>query len=681
MRVLTSGAASRGALSSVWALGLLLSAAPLAQAGGTHNGGSRRGNPPPPPAAFAPQPTQPQPTAGSNPGTFNPGPLNPGPLNPGRLNPGRLNLPGGVHGGATSAPSLGSAPFTQAPRPTLSAPPRPAWRTEPSLGSNAAPVPTPTFNRPALTRPTTFGQPTTVWGGAGDQAAARERLRLTLQQGGAWQGNQPGQPAPHVWRPQAGTVPSPGMDSGAPMRLERPNLNVRPSTALVRPPSASLPNVAHQGGVTHAGQGRLPTATTAPLSVSTPVPQRLRPTRPVLAAAPSTSTAGERWRLRPPGAQVNGGFGQAAPLGTSAQSHGIPNPGTPNAAWSPVRPLASGLPTHTGGVHYGGAGSSAPASGAPFVGGVPPQGGQHHGGSHPTRPYPAWGFAPQPWPMQPAYPVINVFGYGDPSGHCCCPPAPSWPEPAPVLVVPEPYPVPEPYYVPAPYPVFVESPAPAPTVWPEPVPAPPAPSYEAPGFPEPAPAAEPLTPQAPAPDPVTSATPEAADAARAAAFRVAFEAFRRAEYEGALTGFLALTQNDPKFGEAWMAVAHAALALSRYDVSAQAVAKAAALGGFPRGYRFDPAPLYPDPQDFAGFLAALERQVAQQPEDADARLTLGWLYASLGRRALAQDQIQQVLTLRPGDPAAPVLALALLPAAPQAPADAAREVAPAPAAR
>lgn len=154
------------------------------------------------------------------------------------------------------------------------------------------------------------------------------------------------------------------------------------------------------------------------------------------------------------------------------------------------------------------------------------------------------------------------------------------------------------------------------------------------------------------------------DEAKAAAFQAAYESFRAEAFAESLAGFSALAQQDPQAGEVWLAVAHSAFAAGRFDVAARAVTQVAKLGGFPRGYEFDPALLYARPEAFPALFQGLERHLATQPQDVDARLVIAWLLTSQGRRLEAQEQIQQVLTLRPGDEAAPALALALLPAAP-----------------
>jgi hypothetical protein len=303
-----------------------------------------------------------------------------------------------------------------------------------------------------------------------------------------------------------------------------------------------------------------------------------------------------------------------------------------------VGPAAS-LPTHTGGVRV------EPQRWRSF----------HRNGRQVWTP--DWGYAP----YQPVTYVeyVNVFGF--------CPqpyfqPEP-WPMPAPVYLEPEYYLEAEYVYPALPLPAL-EAPAlvapPAPTAWP----APSAPTVA------PEPDAAPAEPGAEA--------QASRSGARADAFGKGFEAFQRAAYADALGRFEALVKVDAKDGEAWMAIAHAAFALGIYPRSAEALAQVAALGGFPRGYRFDPAPLYTGEGTFDGLLKGVMKHVAALPRDADARLVLAWLFTSLGRRIEAQEQIQQILMLRPDDTTAPVLSIALLPAPPQPAEGAANAPAPVP---
>jgi hypothetical protein len=280
------------------------------------------------------------------------------------------------------------------------------------------------------------------------------------------------------------------------------------------------------------------------------------------------------------------------------------------------------LPTHTGGVYYGG---------------------RRH--AHYPSPVfaPTWGYH-RPW--YPSFSFVSVWGYG-----CCCEPAPYYAEPlypAPVY--------PEPYYA---GPSYVE----------------PAPVYSEPGYVESAPAAPEApeaqqVPQAPEAAPQGSeqgAAPQGPSAEQQQVLARSLETFRAGRYAEALVLLEGAVAADPRLGDAWLGIAYAGLALERYDRTSAALQQAALLGAFPRGYRFDARPLFPDAAAHDAARTRLEARVAMAPRDADARLVLAWLMVSAGERAAAQAQIQQVLALRPGDETAPVLAVALLPAPPQQP--------------
>jgi hypothetical protein len=265
--------------------------------------------------------------------------------------------------------------------------------------------------------------------------------------------------------------------------------------------------------------------------------------------------------------------------------------------------------------------------------------------------YPYWGGGYGGWP----YVGVGLFGYG---GGCCdygygAPyyggyggggyyggaPVYEGPtyvnnEPAPVVIVP---PVAE-------APAVVAPVAPA-----EPV----APAPTEQGFPPPAPeAAKPADPK----------VDEAAKAARAEEFRNGLQAFQAAKYADSLAVFDKLVASDPKDGEAWMGVAHSAFALGDYRRSAQGVIESAALGGFPRGYKFDPAPLYGPPGTFQKLFDRTLTHIGSTPKDLPAQLVVAWLYTSMGQKDDAQAAINRVLALNPGDKTAKALSDALLPA-------------------
>ncbi|MHC5010216.1 MAG: tetratricopeptide repeat protein [Planctomycetota bacterium] len=182
-------------------------------------------------------------------------------------------------------------------------------------------------------------------------------------------------------------------------------------------------------------------------------------------------------------------------------------------------------------------------------------------------------------------------------------------------------------------------------------------------YPEVVPAEPPVVP-APAEEPLP---PE--EAPGQADFDAGVEAFFAGDYEAAFEGFSRAAEADAENGEAWLAMAHAAFALGRYDASAVGIAEAAALGGFPRGYRFDPSPMYQPEGTFQDLLAKLDDHRKKRPADADAHLVAAYLYVALGKGGPANEAIVTVLQLRPEDPTAPLLAIAQLPPLPPPDAD------------
>jgi hypothetical protein len=175
----------------------------------------------------------------------------------------------------------------------------------------------------------------------------------------------------------------------------------------------------------------------------------------------------------------------------------------------------------------------------------------------------------------------------------------------------------------------------------------------------PEPGAQPQAPAAPEQPPEDAAAQQAAQKA----FEEGVHLFMDQHYAESLARFQAMASADEKNGEAWLGIAHSAFALGRYDVAAQAVAKAAALEAFPRGYRFDPKPIYPKEGSFDGFLAALVKHAHDVRNDADAHLLLAYLYVSLGKTSDAQLEIAWLRHLRPNDPTAVALETALEPPA------------------
>lgn len=640
-----SAASPRRAASGALALCLLLSTSPAAFAGGSHNGGVRRGPPPPPPTTpSAPAPPSAPQAPGRSPAFAAP-PVAPRNLAPaGALAPGRANLPPRGLDRTTSLPSTGSVPTLPRPGSVGGAPPAHWTGASPrSLPGAAAPStsgvqpryvgPTTRPSQPdARGIPTLRPTPTPTLSALPSSRPAPQPLAersaealARLRQGGVRTGSNPRLGVAPT-SPPAGTAPSPRWDRGP-----------------LAPPSVSSSG--------HAGLRRSPPSTgaDAPTYPSTIRPRTTSPLRtPALPAPTSTPTTAPTTTFR-----------GAAP--------------------------ATGLATHTGGVRRGSGAGSLGARPYPYAPAVPTHGHPTPTPGGSTWPGHGWGYAPRPSAWGPVAPapvvlapvhnditVVNIWGFAPPV--CHEPALPLWPEPSwSQPVWPQPAPVVEPpAYAPPTYlPPTYGDPAPAP--WPAPAPAPIAPPIEPPVEPPAEPPVEPPV-EDPLPGPVEE--PSAGDAPALdeetlrAAFASILEAFRRGAYAEALDVAEALTASEPRLGEAWMAALHAAFALGRYDRAARALTEAALLGAFPRGYRFDPRPLYPEEAVLRAQVEALAARVAAAADDADARLVQAWLLTALGQRAQAQEALVAVLTLRPDDRAAPLLALALLPAAPASPAEA-----------
>jgi hypothetical protein len=170
----------------------------------------------------------------------------------------------------------------------------------------------------------------------------------------------------------------------------------------------------------------------------------------------------------------------------------------------------------------------------------------------------------------------------------------------------------------------------------------------------------PTAPASPAPvDPAIPSTDEN-DAAKQA-FDTGFRAFSEQRYEQALGMFRLVVELDPNNGEAWLGRAHAAFALGQYREAADSVGRAADLGAFPRGYRFDPRPVYRTPGAFDEALRRLDDYARTNPQDADAHVLLAWLHVGLGERAKAEASLATLRALRADDPTAAFLRVALLP--------------------
>jgi hypothetical protein len=164
--------------------------------------------------------------------------------------------------------------------------------------------------------------------------------------------------------------------------------------------------------------------------------------------------------------------------------------------------------------------------------------------------------------------------------------------------------------------------------------------------------------------PVAEPEAQSPDAPGLPHFDAGVKAFQKGDFETAIQSFEAATEAEPDNGELWMGLMHASFAEGEYTTSADALANAAALGGFPRGYRFDPRPAYPSPDTFDQALANLEEHRRTHPDDANAHLVAAYMHLALGDRDEANQAIVRVLELRPGDETAPTLNTALLPPVP-----------------
>ena len=147
-------------------------------------------------------------------------------------------------------------------------------------------------------------------------------------------------------------------------------------------------------------------------------------------------------------------------------------------------------------------------------------------------------------------------------------------------------------------------------------------------------------------------------------FEPSVKAFLAGDYEAALQHIDQVIVDEPDNGEAWLAVMHANFALGHYGRAANGLAKAAALEAFPRGYRFDPRPLYPAEGKWDELLGALDTHLLDSPNDADALILRAYFHVALGEKKEAQKLIDDVLVARAGDETAPQLAMALLPPPP-----------------
>lgn len=669
----------QSARSGAVALALLLSCPSLALADGAHHGGARRGPPPPPPGGqtqtsfappstgrnFAPQhysaptprsfPTTPTPFARGTSGqplssmpTLNRSSIPySAPQGQGRWNGG--GMPQGGGNGVVGR-SLNSTPLALDPRRNAVALDRlrqgntqPGLRSVPTFGPAPLAGPSPlggTTPSPALDRARFGGTPL----GQG---------RSTTSLGDSWATRNGGtiQRAPGTWTGDAGarealrlrsTTPAPLINRSTPfLNRSAGGLNRsaggatanggtfagRSLTNSVQGPAGS--GALHYGGVRSSPLA--PTGTTR--GVTGPLA-----TSPALLA---THTGGVR--TRPLSYAYGGGS-------TWNHYYGYPGYGL---GYSPLwyQPYHSCFSGITFGFGYGYGGGCSCES--PFI--------SYGGGYYPPA---------DPYYYAPTYPLNGYPTYGAPAGG---------------------------YYAPNGYPengtVVVPEGAPAPVAPPEP-PATVAPTEPAtPEFPEPTPMPEATKPEVPAPDATVPDAPapdatvpgvgptdtkalEAAQAARRSIFWEGHEAFLAADYAKALKAFENLVTSDDKDGMAWMGVSNAAFAAGNYPRAAEAVAHAATLGAFPRGYRFDPEPIYQPAGSFTKLLDRTVRDVAAAPQDPAGHLVLAWLYTSLGKRPEAQAEIQQVLTLKPDDETAPVLAVALLPAPKQAAAPAAGQPAP-----
>ncbi|MDF1701651.1 MAG: tetratricopeptide repeat protein, partial [Planctomycetota bacterium] len=175
----------------------------------------------------------------------------------------------------------------------------------------------------------------------------------------------------------------------------------------------------------------------------------------------------------------------------------------------------------------------------------------------------------------------------------------------------------------------------------------------------------PAQPAEPSTDGADTGDTQAAPRKPHADFEPSVKAFLAGDYQGALGHLDNVVRDEADNGEAWLAVMHANFALGRYGPASSALAKAGALGAFPRGYQFDPAPLYAKQAGaFDGYLQALDDHLAANPKDADAQLVRAYMHVTLGEKGEARTALDKVLELRPADETAPELALALLPPPP-----------------
>ncbi len=164
--------------------------------------------------------------------------------------------------------------------------------------------------------------------------------------------------------------------------------------------------------------------------------------------------------------------------------------------------------------------------------------------------------------------------------------------------------------------------------------------------------------------PVPEEVPSPEDAPGHAEFGLGVDAFLDGEYPEALKQFRLAVQADEENGEAWMAVAQSAFAVGVFDEAAEAITRAAEIGAFPRGYRYDPTPMYPVEGRFDKFFERLQTFREKHPTNADAHLIAAYFHVALGDKHEANEAIVKVLELRPDDEAAPALTMAMLPPVP-----------------
>jgi len=131
----------------------------------------------------------------------------------------------------------------------------------------------------------------------------------------------------------------------------------------------------------------------------------------------------------------------------------------------------------------------------------------------------------------------------------------------------------------------------------------------------------------------------------------AVEAFRAGRYEESLRQLARLELVRPRHGPAGLLRTQALLALGDYRAAADSLRRA--LGLIPTDQwgliveNF--GDYYPDPQQFADHLQRLGEHASRRPDDADARLLLGYEYGFLGHRDLAATELAQAARLAPGD--------------------------------